>query len=186
MELISFIRQHVQLPAEMEAALDHAFKREEHPKHYKLLQPDNWSKKVCFVEQGLIRTYYLKDGKDITHHFFPENSFNMPIESIFYGHTSPYGVELLENSVVRTISYPDVEKYFGQSSELEKFIRFLLIDVLKSFSDRLYALQFQSAQERYKTMIDNYPNILLRAPLGNVASYLGITQETLSRIRAVR
>ncbi|MNE78742.1 hypothetical protein D3C80_1751770 [compost metagenome] len=50
--------------------------------------------------------------------------------------------------------------------------------------ERIVALQFQSAQERYDTLMENQPSIIRRAPLGTIASYLGITQETLSRIRA--
>ncbi|KAA9340385.1 Crp/Fnr family transcriptional regulator [Larkinella humicola] len=184
MELLDFVKQRINLGPELETRLDLAFKREECPKGHQLLQPDNFSKKVFFIEKGLCRTYYVKDGKDITHYFFLEDSFNMPIESIFYGKPSPYGLELLENCVVRTAQYGELEKYIDSSSSLEKLIRLLLIDQLKAFSDRMYAIQFQSAQERYRTLIDNHPGILQRAPLGHIASYLGITQQTLSVIRA--
>ncbi|MFC5412169.1 Crp/Fnr family transcriptional regulator [Larkinella bovis] len=171
----------------METVLEQAFKREECPKHHKLLQPGNRSQKVFFVEKGLIRTYYLKDeGKDITHFFFAENAFFMAIESIFYHNNSPYGVEVLENSIIRTIPYAELEHYIDQSDELEKLMRLLLIDMLKAFSDRFQSIQFQTAQERYRILLETYPDILLRAPLGHIASYLGITQQTLSVIRAQR
>ncbi|RAK02535.1 CRP-like cAMP-binding protein [Larkinella arboricola] len=187
MELNTFLKQRVALSPDLETVLDQAFKREQYPKHHKLLQPNNRSQKVFFIEKGLARTYYLKDeGKDITHFFFAENAFAMPIESIFYNNSSPYGMELLEHSVVRSIHYSDLEKYIEQSDALEKLMRLLLIDVLKAFSDRFYALQFQTAQERYRIMLETYPDILLRAPLGHIASYLGITQQTLSVIRAQR
>jgi CRP-like cAMP-binding protein len=184
MELLDFTRQHIALPAELEEVLNGAFKRESFPKGTQLLQPGNFSTKVFFIEKGLARTFYIKEEKDITHHFFAEDSFMMPIESIFYNTPSSYGVELIEKSIVRTASYPAIEKFIEQSPALEKLIRVLLIDVLKDFSDRLYALQFQSAQQRYASMLANYPDILLRAPLGHIASYLGITPQTLSVIRA--
>ena len=63
-------------------------------------------------------------------------------------------------------------------------MRMLLISFLKNLSDRLYAIKFQTAQERYELLLKNYPQILLRVPLGHVASFLGITQQTLSVIRA--
>lgn len=184
MELIPFLRQHVQISSEQEIELDRAFKMEILPKGHKLLLPGNHSNKVFFFEHGLARSFYIKHDKDITHYFYLENTFNMPIESIFYNNASPYGLELLEKTVVRTITYPEAEKYFDQSIGLQKVARLLLIDVLSSFSKRLYSLQFQSAQERYQTLIAYYPDILLRAPLGHIASYLGITQQTLSVIRA--
>lgn len=68
----------------------------------------------------------------------------------------------------------------------EKLIRLLLIDVIDIFSERLYAMQLQSAQDRYKSLIEKHPDILLRAPLGHIASYLGITQQRLSVIRAAK
>ena len=184
MDLISFLRQHLRLTTEQETALDNAFRRDVLPKGHKLLLPGNHANKVFFFEKGLARSYYIKHDKDITHYFYAENTVNMPIESIFYHHESPYGLELLEKSTVRTISYPEAEQYFDQSVGLQKVARLLLVDVLSSFSNRLYSLQFESAQERYHTMLLQYPDILLRAPLGHIASYLGITQQTLSVIRS--
>jgi len=184
MQLLPYLKTRVDLPRHIEDKIDKVFKRETFPKGHKLLGTHNYSRKVFFVEEGLMRLFYLKGGKDITHLFWAENSFTMPIESIFYQEASPYGLELLEESTICYASYDDVETYVEQSSELEKFIRLLLIEVLKRFSDRLNSLQFQSAKEKYQSMIDQYPDILLRAPLGHVASYLGITQQTLSVIRS--
>lgn len=184
MTLRSYLNEQVPLQESLEQEIDHLFKREELPKGHELLSPENLSKKVVFVEQGLMRLYYIRDGKDVTHLFRAENSFYTPIESVYFQEKSPYGLQLLEKSTIRYADYPDVEKYLDQSSELEHFFRYLLIDVLKTLSDRLYSIQFQSARERYQTMIDSYPDILLRAPLGHIASYLGITQQTLSVIRS--
>src|SRR5690606_35030264 len=137
-----------------------------------------------FIEKGLIRSYYIKDDKDITHHFFPEDTFNLPLESIFYKRPSPYGWEALEETTVRCIQYQDFEPYMLKIPGFEGFIRELLIEMIKVFSDRLYAIQFQTAQDRYTSLISKHPDILKRAPLGHIASYLGITQQTLSVIRA--
>ena len=63
-------------------------------------------------------------------------------------------------------------------------MRMLLISFLKNLSDSLYTIKFQTAQERYELLLKNYPQILLRVSLGHVASFLGITQQTLSVIRA--
>lgn len=184
MELIEYFKQHTKLSAELEATLDRAFQEETVPKGYRVVEPNTSSKKLFFIEKGLARSFYYKETKDITHNFFSENGFYTSIESVFYQTPSPYGFEFLEKSTIRVVSYPEIERVLSQSSELEQFIRQLLIDLLKTLSDRLYSIQFQSAQERYQSMIEGYPDILLRAPLGHVASYLGITQQTLSVIRA--
>ncbi|MVM36752.1 Crp/Fnr family transcriptional regulator [Spirosoma sp. HMF3257] len=187
MELTAYLKQIVGISPELEYEIDQSFAREVFPKRHKLLLPDNLSQKVYFFEQGLARAYYIRhDGKDITHHFFLTNSFSMAIENIFYGRPAPYGLELLEKSVVRSINYADLEKIIDRHHNLEKVMRTLLIEILKTFSDRLNALQFQSAQERYANLLAQYPSILQQVPLGHIASYLGITQQTLSVIRAQR
>ena len=67
---------------------------------------------------------------------------------------------------------------------MEKFIRVLLVNVLHTIAEKLYSIQFQTAQDRYKKLLEAQPYVLLRAPLGHIASYLGITQQTLSVIRS--
>ena len=184
MDLSTFLNTTSILPPATTVALDEAFKLEQLPKGHRLFLPESQSNKVYFIEKGLARTYYLKDSKDITHYFFKENSFTMPIDSIFYNQPVNFGLELLENSIIRSIPYPELEKYIDLHPAIEKLMRVLLIDILKSFSDMVNAFQFQSAQERYKSMLENHPDILLRAPLGHIASYLGVTPQTLSVIRA--
>ncbi|OJV14700.1 MAG: hypothetical protein BGO21_18555 [Dyadobacter sp. 50-39] len=184
MDLILFLKQHMILSPEMEAQVQEAFKTEELPKGYRLLSPDNFSQKVFYIEKGVVRTYYVKDGKDITHSFVQEGAFFVSIESAFFNTVSPYGSELLEQGTVRTIPYHDLEKLIDGSQPLQKLSRLVMINAVKTFSDKLYSIQFQSAQERYNSMLEKFPDIMLRVPLGHIASYLGITQETLSRIRA--
>ena len=67
--------------------------------------------------------------------------------------------------------------------KMEKFVRLLSIEMLTSVAQKLNAIQFQTARERYDYMISEFPDISHRIPLGHIASYLGMTQETLSRIR---
>jgi CRP-like cAMP-binding protein len=162
------------------------FKRESVHKGQRILEPDNQGKKVYFIDEGLLRSYYLKDGKDITHHFFQENAFTLPLESIFYNSTSPYGLESLEPGFIYSAAYHEIDKMAEQYPSLRKVINILLIDVLKAFSNRLLAIQFQSAQDRYRSIVNEQPDLLLRAPLGHIASYIGITQQTLSVLRAQR
>ena len=93
-------------------------------------------------------------------------------------------MQVLEDCKIRTILFEDLERLMIKFPDLEKISRKILIHALKITSDKLYAIQFQTASQRYNYMIESYPNILLRAPLGQIASYLGITQQTLSVIRS--
>jgi signal-transduction protein with cAMP-binding, CBS, and nucleotidyltransferase domain len=184
MELAQYMNTKIKLTAEESSTIDAAFKREFYPKGTTLTDPGNRSQKVHFIEKGMIRTFYNKDGKDITHFFFDENTFTMSLESIYFNKTDPYGREVLEETTLRTIQFREFETLFNEIDAFKRFAFMASVETIKRFSDKLFSLQFQTAEQRYKSMIDNYPNILLRVPLGHIASYLGITQQTLSVIRA--
>jgi CRP-like cAMP-binding protein len=186
MTLIEYLTSEVQLSQGTLQAFDSLWKSEEFPKGYQLLNEGSLSKKVYFVEKGLLRLYYIKDGKDITHHFFAEKNIYVPIENVFLNEPYPYNLELLENSTIRTVNFSTIEKYLDEDVKLQRLVRHIAISVIKQLADHLHSLQFQSAQERYSILLKKHPKILLRSPLGHIASYLGITQQTLSVIRAER
>jgi len=184
MDLVQYIHTKVKLSGDESAAIDAAFKQEYHPKGTILMQPDNHSQKVYFVEKGMLRTFYNKDGKDITHFFFDENSFTMSVDAVYFNNADPYGREVLENATLRVIHFKEFNTLFSGINVFKEFAFMVAIENLKRFSDKLFSVQFQTAEQRYKFMMANYPDILSRAPLGHIASYLGITQQTLSVIRA--
>jgi len=184
MELLDYFKLHAKLSTSTEWKLEKMFQTIEVPKGMREIEPDTFSKKIYFIEKGLARSFYFKETKDITHFFFGENDFYTSIDSVFYQKINPYGLEFLEKSTARVANYAELEELINETPELQLFARQFLIQYLKRFSERLDAIQFQTAQERYQTMMENHPDILLRASLGHVASYLGITQQTLSVIRA--
>jgi len=184
MELIQYINTKVKLTSEESAIIDAAFKREYYPKGTILVHPDNYSQKVHFIEKGIMRSFYNKDGKDITHFFFDENSFSMSLENVYFNKCDPYGREVLENATLRVIHFKEFNVLFNEVGAFKNLAFLVAIEFLKLLSDRLFSIQFQTAEQRYKFMVDNYSNILSRVPLGDIASYLGITQQTLSVIRA--
>lgn len=186
MDLAQFMNTKIKLSAEESKAIDAAFKRELHPKGTILAEPGNRSQKVHFIEKGMLRTFYNKDGKDITHFFFDENAFTMSLESVYFNKIDPYGREVLEDTTLRTMHFTEFNALINNIGALKDFFFIVAVETIKLFSDKLFSLQFQTAEQRYKSMVDNYPNILLRVPLGHIASYLGITQQTLSVIRAQR
>lgn len=186
MNLAQYLQKEARLPQETAIMLDSLFEYNELPKGYELLKEGSKSKKVYYVEEGLMRIYYNKDGKDITHHFFSEKMVYLPIENVFLNTSLPFNLELLEKSKIRTVDYAKVETLIDENVKLQRFVQFLMITVITELTEHLRSIQFQSAQERYNLLIEKYPNILLRAPLGHIASYLGITQQTLSVIRGVK
>lgn len=164
--------------------MDAIFQVREYKKYSLLLKEGSPSQEVFFIEKGIVRQFYTKEGKDITHAFYAENSFYTSLDNIYFHQSNHFGLEVLETCRVRIAEFVQVEAIINNYPKLERFMRMLLISFLKNLSDRLYAIKFQTAQERYELLLKNYPQILLRVPLGHVASFLGITQQTLSVIRA--
>ena len=183
MDLISFLSHLLPLTDVQKRDIDYAFDYQEYPKGTIFLNPNNNSKKLIFLEKGLYRTFYFNKDKDITHHFWLENSFNCALESIYFNIPAPYGWEAIEVCQVRTISFYEFRQIIESIDESRKFSEMLLIEMIKVLNERLNALQFQSAEIRYEEMLKSCPTIIHRAPLGHIASYIGITQQTLSVIR---
>ncbi|MBB6236833.1 CRP-like cAMP-binding protein [Pedobacter sp. AK013] len=186
MELIKYLSTAAKLsPGEVER-IDRSFSKTECARNVLLERPGNFSKQVYFIEKGLVRAFYYKEEKDITHTFFDEDSFIVAFESIFFNRAHPYGLEIIEQSSVRTISYAQLDALCNASPAFNNHRLLVALKVISRLSEKIYSLQFHSADQRYKDLLNTTPNILLRVPLGHIASYLGITQQTLSVIRAAK
>ena len=138
---------------------------------------------LYFVDQGLLRLFYYRAGKDITDYFATEQSIIGGIDSFFSRLPSKKMIETLEPCRLTAISFNTLEKLYTEYHDLERVGRLLSTAAFLSMQERLYAIQFQKAKERYDELVRNSPSLLQRAPLRHIASYLGITQVTLSRIR---
>lgn len=139
---------------------------------------------LYLVKGGILRAFYFKDGKDITAHFaFAEEAITAP-DSFILNKQSKYNLEALENSQVFCVKNADLENYLSENPHLEKLTRRFTQAIYLELLERLESIVFLSAKERYELLLERNPNLRLSVNLGHVASYLGITQETLSRIRA--
>ena len=168
---------------ELSDILSH-FEKEQVSKHQLLVKEGQVCSKLYFVEKGIGRSYYLKDdGKEVTQWFFGVGHFMSSADSFFQGSPSFYYLEILEDSVLYSITKEQMDVLFARYHKMEKLGRLLAIEILSKMVQKLNAIQFQTAKERYSYMLAEFPDISHRVALGHVASYLGITQETLSRIR---
>lgn len=183
MELITYIAQETQIDASSLALFNDIFSQEELKKGQTILQEGSNSKKVFFIEKGITRIFYQKEGKDITQMFFGENMFYAPTESIFFGKNGTYNFETLAKTTLRVANYNTLKQCIDEHFELQKLMQFILITNIKMFSQQLYHMRFHSASERYRILLEEHPLITQQVPLGHIASYLGITQQTLSVIR---
>ena len=168
---------------ELNDILSH-FEKEYVKKNQVLIKEGQVCNKLYFVEQGIGRSYYLKkDGKEVTQWFFGVGKFMSSADSFFQQSPSFYYLEILEDSILYSISKEKIDLLLAKYHKMEKLIRLLSIEMLTKIVHKLNAVQFQTAKERYDYMLTEFPDISHRVPLGYIASYLGMTQETLSRIR---
>ncbi|UZR99125.1 Crp/Fnr family transcriptional regulator [Chondrinema litorale] len=148
-----------------------------------VVREGQFSKKGYLIVQGCSRAYYLKDGKDISDWFTFENQIMASIVSFFSKEPSPHYVEFIEDSTAIEFSKDTVDTLTNKYHDFERFISKVVTETMLGLCERLYTIQFNKAEERYKHLLTIYPDITNRIPLTHIASYLGITLETLSRIR---
>lgn len=139
---------------------------------------------IFFIEKGFARSFYTKDGKDITAWFMAENDVIISVASFFTRIKSYENIEALEETTVHYIHYQELEELYRNFSEFNTTGRLLATHYYILSEERLYNMRKQTAEERYYFMLDKYPQLILRAQVSHIASYLGLTIETLSRIRS--
>ncbi|MBR5395423.1 MAG: Crp/Fnr family transcriptional regulator [Bacteroidaceae bacterium] len=143
--------------------------------------------KVCralyFVEKGMVRQYYYKNKKDVTEHFSFEGRIVFCIESFLKQEPSRLIVEALENTTLYAIPYDDLHNLMVRNQEMEMLYRKILEHVAISSQEHADSQRFENAAERYDRLLREKPEIILRAPMVHIASFLQMTPETLSRVR---
>jgi CRP/FNR family transcriptional regulator, anaerobic regulatory protein len=137
-----------------------------------------------FIAKGLARVFYYKDGKDVTAWFTSEGGIVSAIDSLFTGIPSMYNIEILEDAEIYSLQYNKLEPVFQNFPCVERLGRLLVTENYLLLDERMKLYAFCTAEERYIRLMEQIPKILQRVKLGHIASYLGISQEHLSRIRA--
>jgi len=189
MKLEEYLSKNFQLPDEILKDLIGSGKRITLKKGEVLLQPESKSPNVYFIEEGLVKMFYYKDYRSITHYFLLEHNFITRAENFQTINQNinglDFGIEALEHGTsIFQIPFPKIQKWSQTNVETNRIIQHILLNILLGFSNRLNSIQFENAQDRYLLLLKNNPQIILRAPLGDIASYLGISQQTLSVIRS--
>jgi len=144
--------------------------------------------KICrhlyFLEQGCLRGYYNLDGKEVTHWFGFENDFVTSFHSFITQEPAVENIQLLEGSVLWAISKTALDSLLNKYHEAERLVRMAYEKYYLRLEERYVNAQFRTAAELYENLLKRTPHIIERVSLGYIASYLGISQETLSRVRA--
>jgi CRP-like cAMP-binding protein len=166
-----------------QAALAGVAKRLEWPKGRILSRAHTVSAQVYFIEQGLARTYYYKGDKQVTDWLSAEGEFTGSMSSYLTQQPDRRQVELLEPSLLWAVPFWELDQLYRTDHAIERLGRLLVSHGLVLLQQRFDELHFATAAERYENLRQRHPTLLQRVPLSMLASYLGMTQETLSRIR---
>jgi CRP-like cAMP-binding protein len=153
-------------------------------KDFFLLKENTVSDYFYFIEKGVARIYYYKNGKEITEWIALDGQFFLSITSFFQRNPSHLIIQTIEPSEVLGIHHDDLMRLAGKYHDVERLLRKMVTFSLMLSQERMDSIQFESAQQRYEKLLQTTPQIVQRVSLTYIASFLGITLETLSRIRS--
>ncbi len=138
---------------------------------------------IYWVAKGLVRQFYYKNDKELTEYMATENTIVMSIESLFKEAPSRQLIQAIEPTILFALPKALLEREAVRNVNIQMLYRKILEESLIISQVHADMLRFESAQERYAKLVKRSPQLVLRAPLVYIASYLQMTPETLSRVR---
>jgi CRP-like cAMP-binding protein len=184
---MSEILQHLQRIHPLQAAdvdaLQQIISVQEHPKEKLIQRPGTACRTIYFVEEGIARIFYRKNDRDITEHFAYDGNMIIRAESLFTAQPTSKGIQAVTDIRLAAIPAPALFALFDRHPDIERLFHQLIVREYVAAIHRTESLQLKSATERYRELEQATP-LLQHVPLKYIASYLGITQVSLSRIRA--
>ena len=150
-----------------------------------ILRAGHISRHVHFIGKGLLRCFYVKnDDVEVCSWFMKEGDVIFSIESFYDQKESYESIQALEDCTLYYISYDELQFIYRNFSEFNFIGRVLTERYHKLWAQQLYGIRMQPAPERYRWLLEYFPELILRVPAKFIASYLGITEVTLSNIKS--
>lgn len=177
-------KNRISLTDEEEAIIKNHLSVKKIRKRQYLLQEEDPCRHIAFVEKGMLRSYTVdKNGTEHILQFAPEGWFIADLYSFLAEEPSSYNIEAVEDSELVLISRPAYNELLKTSPKYLEFSHNLVTNAYIAMQRRINDLHERSIEERYADFISRYPQIINRVPQHMIASYLGLTPETLSRVR---
>lgn len=154
------------------------------PKGHLIIRAATIARKIYFIKKGIVRAYAHTDDNEITFWFGREGETVISMKSYVEQQEGYEDIVLLEDCDLYELDAATLQRLFVQDIHIANWgRRFAELELVKT-EQRLISRQFKNATDRYKALLEDSPDLLRRVPLGHIASFLGITQVSLSRIRA--
>lgn len=155
-----------------------------YPKGFRVLERGKVEKNIFFIKKGIVRAYTSVDGKEITFWFGKEGATIVSLKGYVNDEPGYETMELMEDSVLYKLERKQLKALFLDDLHIANWGRRYAEMELLATEERLISMLSAIASERYKELLEKEPDLLQRLPLGSIATYLGVTQASLSRIRA--
>lgn len=185
MDIEAIINSIYRLPSESFSHFKECIEERHYHKGTRLYEQNAKATRIYFVKEGLVRAFANRGNKQITFWFGTDGDLAFPIQSVFSGTEEYAGIELLEDSIIYEIELEELQRLYMTDLHIanwgRKYAEYACIIAEKQFISN----QFRTSLERYQELLETHPEIIRRVPLGIIASYLGISQVNLSRIRAM-
>jgi CRP-like cAMP-binding protein len=182
--LLKSISEKTRITSAEEAKLKEFFIPKKIRKRQYVLNAGDVCQYITFVEKGMLRSFTVDDdGNEHVVQFAIEGWWISDVGSFISGNNALYNIEALEDSEVLNLTKQAMDDMMDQVPQLERYFRLLMQNNIIALQRRVIAYMSLSAEEKYLKLMDVCPDIISRAPQQYVASYLGITPETLSRVR---
>jgi CRP/FNR family transcriptional regulator, anaerobic regulatory protein len=156
----------------------------EYPAGSFILKEGQICTRACMIASGLARSYYLNDGKEITSRFMDEGFIITSWISYYTQKPGNEFIQAVEDAVLLCVDYSEIQKIYKQYPEFNIIGRKQTEFAFYQAELRTQMLRKHTAEEKYKFFLDNHPSLLQRVPLKHIATYLGMNEETLSRVRS--
>jgi CRP-like cAMP-binding protein len=148
-----------------------------------LLKIGDISERIYFVEKGLFRCYYASESGEISAWFMKEGDVIISVDSFFGQLPSYQAIVAMEEGLVYYITYKELQRIYSRFPEFNFTGRIITEKYYGFWDNMVYSLRMKKAEERYHYFLECHPELADRVPATYLASYLGITQQTLSRIK---
>lgn len=181
--LIQLLKKYGPLTPEIESEVSKLTHRISKHKNDFFLKQGQVATSLLVLEKGLTRAFFIKDDKEYNTWFAKEGEMISSILPLYANKPSIENIQFLEDAVGYFISISDLNDLYRKYPQMETIGRKVAEELCIILEERITSLHTESAEERYHTLIRQFPYLRQRISLGHIASFLGITQETLSRIR---
>jgi len=172
------------LSGESKQAIKQYITEVNYPKGHILFRTDKIKMTVYFIRKGMVRAYCYQNDHEVTFWFGKEGEPVISMKNYVEGQKGYEDIELMEDCELYELKTADLQQLFQEDIHVANWGRRMAEQELLRVEERLISRQFRTATERYKELLTANPDLVQRVALGHIASYLGITQVSLSRIRA--